>query len=78
MQKGAVEFPPNKTASVLMKRLLFQGARLSKVAATFDWLKEEITMKGRDVGFTGDTRDVILYASEVFGEQLVFVTESDG
>ncbi|XP_064631191.1 glycerol-3-phosphate acyltransferase 1, mitochondrial-like [Lineus longissimus] len=56
-----------------------QGACLSEVAMTFEWLKDEITvLKGRDVGFTGETKDVIFYAADVLGEQLVSVAEPDG
>ncbi|XP_013393003.1 glycerol-3-phosphate acyltransferase 1, mitochondrial isoform X2 [Lingula anatina] len=48
-----------------------KGARLEELVQSFEWLKEEITFRGRDVGFVGRAPTVIQYAADVLGDNVV-------
>jgi glycerol-3-phosphate O-acyltransferase 1/2 len=48
-----------------------KGATLRQIIPTMTWLKKELALKGRDVGFSGDTATVVRYASTLLGRDLV-------
>ncbi|XP_041371344.1 glycerol-3-phosphate acyltransferase 1, mitochondrial-like [Gigantopelta aegis] len=54
-----------------------QGAALSEVVASFTWLREELKMRNRDVGFCGRNEHVVDYACDILGENLVLVSCDD-
>lgn len=47
-----------------------QGATLPYICASVEWLKEQLKVRGQDVGFCGKPDDVILYAQGLMGENL--------
>jgi glycerol-3-phosphate O-acyltransferase 1/2 len=48
-----------------------KGATLRQLIPAMNWLKEELARKKRDVGFSGETADVIKYACSLLGRELV-------
>ena len=36
-----------------------------------DWLKDEVQLRGRDVGFCGEIEDVISHAAQLLGSHLI-------
>ncbi len=56
---------------------LLQGVHFSRLVKDTEWLKEEITSRGRDVGFTGKTEDVVKHAIKLLGKKLVSVQRPD-
>ncbi|XP_072027062.1 glycerol-3-phosphate acyltransferase 1, mitochondrial-like isoform X2 [Amphiura filiformis] len=53
------------------------GVHFSKLVKDADWLKGEIISRGRDVGFTGKTEDVVKHAIKLLGKTLVSVQRPD-
>ena len=56
---------------IISKWLLFQGAKLADVVARFDWLKQQIMDRGRDLGFSGRSSEVIAHAQQMLGDNLI-------
>ncbi|XP_070540465.1 glycerol-3-phosphate acyltransferase 1, mitochondrial-like isoform X2 [Ptychodera flava] len=48
-----------------------QGATVAKLTADLEWLRQEITARGRDIGFSGKSEAVINYAANLLGNKLV-------
>ncbi|XP_052771964.1 glycerol-3-phosphate acyltransferase 1, mitochondrial-like [Mya arenaria] len=50
-----------------------QGGSVSELSGRLTWLRGEILLRGRDLGFAGSTpsKDILLYASKLLGEHLV-------
>ena len=48
-----------------------KGATLRQLVPAMNWLKDELARKKRDVGFSGETSDVIKYACSLLGRELV-------
>ena len=44
---------------------------MTSLAVTMNWLKDEVQLRGRDVGFCGEMEDVISHAAQLLGSQLV-------
>ncbi|KAK3096107.1 hypothetical protein FSP39_023318 [Pinctada imbricata] len=70
----------NTTAPMCTNLLAFllltkhrQGADMKTVIQDFDWLKSELKNRKRDVGFCGNTDEIIHYASCLLGPNLVTV-----
>lgn len=54
-----------------------RGGRLDDVVEDFHWLCRRVIANGRDIGFSGDPRDVVRYAIELLGPDLVSSEISD-
>lgn len=54
-----------------------RGGRLDDVVEDFHWLCRRVLANGRDIGFSGDPRDVVRYALELLGPELVTTDISD-
>ena len=50
---------------------------MKSLAVTMDWLKDEVQLRGRDVGFCGEMEDVISHAAQLLGSHLINI-RSDG
>ncbi|XP_038070668.1 glycerol-3-phosphate acyltransferase 1, mitochondrial-like isoform X2 [Patiria miniata] len=48
-----------------------QGVEFSKLVEDAEWMKGEITARGRDVGFSGEMRAVVKHALALMGRNLV-------
>lgn len=54
--------------------LFLQGVSMKQLIKAFDWVKDEVVFRERDLGFSGDTCAVISHATSVFGDGLVSLT----
>ncbi|CAD5116600.1 DgyrCDS5476 [Dimorphilus gyrociliatus] len=52
------------------------GVYFSELCRVFEKLKLEVNKRGRDVGFSGETKDVVLFACRLLGEELMQVSNS--
>lgn len=50
-----------------------KGATLYQVAQSLSWLRAECQKRGRDVGFSGDSSEVVRYAAALLGNNIVHV-----
>ncbi|KAK3928172.1 Glycerol-3-phosphate acyltransferase 1, mitochondrial [Frankliniella fusca] len=57
--------------SFLLLSSFRNGACIEEIANALDLLRRELEWSGRDCGFTGDSVDVINYAAELLGSNLV-------
>ncbi|CAH1784283.1 unnamed protein product [Owenia fusiformis] len=57
--------------SFLLLTLHRKGCTVDELASSVMWLREELMLKGRDVGFSGEPVDIVLYACIVLGSHLV-------
>jgi glycerol-3-phosphate O-acyltransferase 1/2 len=57
--------------SFLLLTKFRKGATLRQLVPEMNWLREEAVKRKREVGFTGDSADVIRYASNLLGRNLV-------
>jgi len=48
-----------------------QGVKVCELIASFDSLKQEVLRRDHDVGFAGETIDVISHALNMLGSRLV-------
>ncbi|XP_074641492.1 glycerol-3-phosphate acyltransferase 1, mitochondrial-like [Tubulanus polymorphus] len=42
-----------------------QGTSISNLVESVDWMRVELALRGRDVGFTGKSLDIVLYACDM-------------
>ena len=50
---------------------IYQGTTVKQLIRDIDWLKGELRFRKRDVGFVGETSEVLEYAMELLTENLV-------
>uniref|UniRef100_A0A8B9PGY6 Glycerol-3-phosphate acyltransferase 2, mitochondrial n=2 Tax=Apteryx TaxID=8821 RepID=A0A8B9PGY6_APTOW len=64
--------PPrlNSQAGHWLGLLFLQGVFLSRLMADFSWLLEEILLRHRDVGFSGQLRAVVLHSLSLLGTRV--------
>lgn len=88
-----VVFDASNSAALMSTQLLpfllltqfRKGATLQQLVPKMDWLRDELHRRNRIMGFSGDTADVIRYAANLLGRNLVsteimemaFVSTSD-
>jgi len=51
-----------------------QGATLGELVVEFELLREEVLSREHDVGFSGETIDILLHAQQMLGSHLVAMT----
>lgn len=52
------------------------GVYFSELCRVFEKLKIEVNKRGRDVGFSGETRDVVLFACRLLGDDVIEIENS--
>ena len=57
--------------SFLLLTQFRKGATMQQLVPKMNWLREELTSRHRNIGFSGDTADAIRYASNLLGRNLV-------
>ncbi|CAG0885713.1 unnamed protein product [Darwinula stevensoni] len=59
--------------SLVFLTLLRRGGTICVLAKEFEYIVDAIKARHFDVGFTGQTRDIIMYAAELLGSDLVHI-----
>lgn len=54
-----------------------QGTSIKQMVSDIDWLRGELKARKRDVGFVGETKDVIEYAVDLLTDELVTSDDSE-
>ncbi|GLV32811.1 minotaur [Carabus blaptoides fortunei] len=67
----------NAVAFLLLNKFR-KGATLSQLTTALDTLRTELSRANKDVGFSGDSVDVIYYAVELLGPGLVRIENENG
>jgi len=47
---------------------------MAEMVKAFEWLKDEVISNDHDVGFAGNTVDVVFHAQHMLGDRLVKMT----
>ena len=56
---------------IFQEFLVFQGTTVGRLAKDLEWLRNELFIRNVDVGFHGDSKDVVLYARCLLTNKLV-------
>ncbi|XP_076036187.1 glycerol-3-phosphate acyltransferase mino isoform X2 [Oratosquilla oratoria] len=63
--------------SWLLLNLFREGASLATLTKALDTLRETLTARGRDTGFSGESREVVKHAAKLLGAGLIRTEVSD-